>query len=258
MQSPYGNSFDTPRFDWVRFFTRHIGLLIFLILAFGGMIAVYWFFSPADNEVTALTAVSNPNSTFSAPFYKPVPSRPVLQRLAQSPGPIRIGIIAGHMESDSGAVCADGLTEAEINANIAQMVATRLQGRGIQTDILAEFDARLDGYSATAVISIHADSCEFINNIATGYKIAGSSFTDSSHLSICLEQSYANATQLPYHANTITPHMTDYHAFRKIASGTPAVILETGFMNLDRELLTTNADQPADGITAGVLCFLED
>lgn len=258
MQSPYGNSLDGSRFDWVGFIIRHIPLLLFLIIAFGGMIAVYWFFSPANNDVAALTAVSGSGGTLTAAIHKPVPSRPVLQRFPQSPGPVRVAIIVGHMDSDSGAVCDDGLTEAEINANIAEMVAEKLRGRGIQTDLLAEFDPRLDGYSGTAVISLHADSCEYINDTATGFKIAGSAFTDSSGLSICVEQAYASATQLPYHANTITPHMTDYHAFRKIALGTPAIILETGFMNLDRTLLTTNAEIPANGIATGILCFLND
>jgi N-acetylmuramoyl-L-alanine amidase len=51
--------------------------------------------------------------------YKEIPSRPVQQRLAQSPGPLRVGIIAGHAGFDSGAVCDDGLTEVEVNATIA-------------------------------------------------------------------------------------------------------------------------------------------
>ncbi|MEM7113255.1 MAG: N-acetylmuramoyl-L-alanine amidase [Chloroflexota bacterium] len=258
MQSPYGNSLDGSRFDWVGFLIRHIPLLLFLVVAFGGMVAVYWFFSPPDNDVAALTAVSSSNTRLSAAIHKPIPSRPVIQRLVQSPGPVRVALIVGHKDSDSGAVCEDGLTELEINANIAQMVADRLNGRGVQVELLAEFDPRLDSYSGTAVVSLHADSCEYINEEATGFKIAGSAFTDSSGLSICVEQAYADATKLPYHANTITPHMTDYHAFRKIAPGTPAIILETGFMNQDRNILTIEAEKPANGIATGILCFLND
>jgi N-acetylmuramoyl-L-alanine amidase len=51
--------------------------------------------------------------------------------------------------------------------------------------------------------------------------------------------------------------MTDYHAFRLIAPGTPAIILETGFMNLDRELLTTRHEVAVGGIVNGIACFLE-
>lgn len=196
------------------------------------------------------------SSGLSAPFYKTAPPKPVSQRLEQSPGPIRIAIISGHRNYDSGAVCEDGLTEAQVNLDIAEKVAENLRVRGIRTFILDEFDDRLNGFSGTAVISLHADSCNVINEFATGYKIAGSAFTDSSLLSTCMEISYAEATQLPYHANTITADMLDYHAFYDIAVGTPAIILETGFMNLDRELLTDNSDIPANAITDGILCYL--
>ena len=166
------------------------------------------------------------------------------------------GIIAGHKDNDSGSVCDDGLTEASINATIALKVAENLQKRGITIEILSEFDPRLQNYHATALVSIHADSCTYYNELATGFKIAGSSYTDSQALSICVEQAYREETQLPYHMNTITEHMTDYHAFREIGPSTPAIIIETGFMNLDREMLTTGADIPADGVTNGILCFL--
>lgn len=233
---------------------RNISILLFLALATAGMIAVYWFFSPPQ-ESSAQAVASG--GTLSAPIYKAVPAKPVLQRLPQSPGPIRIGIISGHMGSDSGAVCGDGLTEAQVNENIANIVAATLRDRGVPTDILAEFDNRLPSYGATAVISIHADSCDYINELATGFKIAGSSYTDSSALSICMEQAYQTATQLTYNANTITPHMTDYHAFRALPRGVPAIILEVGFLNLDRAVLTENAHVAAEGVTNGILCYLQ-
>jgi N-acetylmuramoyl-L-alanine amidase len=71
-----------------------------------------------------------------------------------------------------------------------------------------------------------------------------------------MEESYRTGTNLPYHAQTLTHDMTDYHAFREIVYGTPALIIETGFMNLDRELLTTYADVPARAITEGILCYI--
>ncbi|MDX1616030.1 MAG: N-acetylmuramoyl-L-alanine amidase, partial [Candidatus Promineifilaceae bacterium] len=179
------------------------------------------------------------------------------QRVAQSPRPTLIGIIAGHRGFDSGAACEDGLTEVQINDSVAERVAAELRETGYATETLDEFDARLDGYSATALVSIHADSCDFINDLATGYKISGSSFTDSSTLSICLEQTYGEATGLPYHPNSITAHMANYHAFRKISPGTPAVIIEIGFLNLDRESLTSGSESVVDGLTAGIVCFLE-
>ncbi|MCP5098178.1 MAG: N-acetylmuramoyl-L-alanine amidase [Chloroflexi bacterium] len=240
---------------WLRLIGRNIPIVIFLILATAGMIIVYWFFSPVvDNDAEAIAAGTG---ALSAPIYKALPDKPVLQRLAQSPGPIRIGLISGHKESDSGAVCADGLTEAELNLALVEKIAATLRAEGVHTDILDEFDSRLGRYGATAVISVHADSCDYINDLATGYKIAGSSLTDSTSLSTCVEQTYQAHTQLPYHANTITRHMTDYHVFRTLPVGVPAIIIEVGFMNLDRELLTTQSDIPALGITNGILCYLD-
>jgi N-acetylmuramoyl-L-alanine amidase len=50
--------------------------------------------------------------------------------------------------------------------------------------------------------------------------------------------------------------MTLYHAFDEIGEMTPAVIIETGFLNLDRELLTHHPELVAQGITDGILCYL--
>ena len=98
---------------------------------------------------------------------------------------------------------------------------------------------------------------EFFADTTTGFKVAGTSRTERAvELVSCMEEAYQASTGLGIHANTITTHMTNYHAFRKIAADTPAIILETGFMNLDRELLTTRSDVPAQGVADGILCFL--
>src|SRR5690606_9902451 len=96
----------------------------------------------------------------------------------------------------------------------------------------------------------------YVNDAATGFKISPSPLADSAALFDCLHDEYATATGLPFHANTITPDMADYHAFRDIRIGLPAAIIEVGFMNLDREILTTGATAPAEGIASGILCFL--
>lgn len=240
----------------MRFIRRNLSLLAFLAISVAAMLGAYFYFSPASG-VAEVVAAGSSMGALSAPFAKPVPPRPVLQRLTQSPGPIRIGVISGHKGNDSGAVCADGLTEAEVNENIAVRVISALQTRGIAADLLTEFDPRLEGYVATALVSIHADSCDYINDLATGFKIAGSGYTDSSALSICVEEAYRQATQLSYHANTITLDMTDYQAFRRISAGVPAIIIEVGFMNLDRPMLTEQPDRVAGGITDGLWCYLE-
>src|SRR5258707_2587061 len=90
---------------------------------------------------------------------------------------LRIGIVAGHSGNDSGAVCYDGngnvtLTEADVNLKIAAIVQQQLTQKGFQVDLLREFDTRLNGYRALAIVSIHNDSCEYINDQATGFKVA--------------------------------------------------------------------------------------
>lgn len=247
-----------PQFSWLHWLLANVRLILFLLVAFTGMIAVYWFFSP--EEATADLVAVTAEGSLSAPFYKPVPAKPVMQRLSQSAGPLRIGIISGHKGNDSGAVCEDNgrvtLTEAEVVANIADQVAVQLQTQGIPVDILDEFDGRFPNYNATAVVSIHADSCVYYHDQLTGFKVAGSSLTDSEALKLCMDQEYGRVTELPYHPNTITEHMIDYHAFRELPVGLPAIIIEVGFMNLDREILTTNSHLPAAGIYSGIQCYL--
>ena len=60
----------------------------------------------------------------------------------------RIGIISGHrglsrnnIGNDPGAVCEDGLEEADINFEVARRVVDNLRARNYTVDLLDEFDA---------------------------------------------------------------------------------------------------------------------
>lgn len=190
--------------------------------------------------------------------------RPVQGAPLISQPQIRIGIVAGHSGNDSGAVCVDGngqvtLTEADINLEIAAIVQQQLTQKGYQVDLLREFDTRLNGYRALAIISIHNDSCEYINDEATGFKVAAALNTNdinrANRLTACLVDRYHAATGLPFHAGSITADMREYHAFREIDPSTVAAIIETGFLNLDREILTKHTEQVAAGVVDGILCF---
>jgi N-acetylmuramoyl-L-alanine amidase len=180
---------------------------------------------------------------------------------------LRIGIVAGHSGNDSGAICTDAtgkvtLTEAEVNLNIATLVQKKLVDRGFQVDLLNEFDTRLNGYRAVAVMSIHNDSCDYINDEATGFKVAAALNTRdvnrANRLLACMVDRYHAATGLKFHPGSITPDMTGYHAFSEIDPNTIAGIIETGFLNLDRDILTQHADQVADGVVSGLLCFINN
>jgi len=170
-----------------------------------------------------------------------------------------VGLVAGHWQSDSGAVCPDGLQEVEINLAVARRVAQILKEQGYRVEVLPEFSPKLDGYRAALFLSIHADSC--IDTVS-GFKVArlsNSSVPDlEDRLVTCLYDAYSTATGLEPHYDSITDDMRQYHALRQIAPETPGAIIECGFMGSDRYLLTQEQDRVAVGIANGLLAFLRD
>ncbi|MFO7696426.1 MAG: N-acetylmuramoyl-L-alanine amidase [Anaerolineae bacterium] len=169
-----------------------------------------------------------------------------------------VGLLAGHWQNDSGAVCDDGLTEAEINLAVARAVADALRQEGIDVQILPEFDSRLNGFRAKAFVAIHADSCVALS----GFKLARMTHSDDpdaeDRLVQTLYRTYADATGLRPHEDTITEDMRQYHALRRISPGTPGAIIEIGFMGGDRHLLTQQQDRVARGIADGIMAFLDE
>lgn len=174
----------------------------------------------------------------------------------------KVGIVVGHLGHDSGAVCANGLTELEINSNVATYLQQKLLDAGFEVELLDEFDARLKNYEAGLLLSIHSDSCDYINDSATGFKVAAAfsqkGDQSSSRLVQCLSDRYANITGLRYHYQSVTTDMTSYHAFDEISPYTTAGIIELGFMNLDQQILTTKPDLLAEGIAEGISCYMNN
>ncbi len=225
---------------------------------------------------TAWTPASLSPGEFVEQLLEAASARPVALEPTAPAGEIvpaqsglRIGIVAGHSGAnpnsgyvDPGAVCEDGLTELEVNQSIANLVVRSLQAAGYNAELLEEWDPRLTGYRAVALVSIHADSCLAINNDATGYKVSAALDTAvpdrAQRLRSCLADRYGQATELRFHPNTITRDMTEYHTFYEINSDTPAVIIETGFLYLDREFLTRQPERAARGIAEGLLCYINN
>jgi N-acetylmuramoyl-L-alanine amidase len=174
----------------------------------------------------------------------------------------RIGIVSGHRgpQNDPGAVCPDGLTEAEINFNVASAVVRKLRSMGFTSDLLDEFDARLDNYQAAAMVSIHANTCKDFGERVSGYIVAKAAARPEGGLDTllaeCVAEHYGKAVPIERRFS-LTRDMTDYHSFREINPLTPAAIIELGFMKDDREILTTKTEQMAQGIVDGLLCFLQ-
>jgi N-acetylmuramoyl-L-alanine amidase len=192
-----------------------------------------------------------PIETLAAPTLEPESTVP------------RVGIVAGHWGHDTGAVCDDGLQEVAVNLAVAVKVVKILEGLGYEVDLLEEFDVRLHGYSADALISIHADSCEPFpdaNPPLSGFKVA--SVEDSwvpeaeRELVDCLVDHYAQRTGMFYHADTVTFDMRHYHTFYEVDGFTPAAIIETGFMYADRHIVAGQPELVAQAIAEGIVCFL--
>ncbi len=231
-------------------------LQVIIIVAFV-LATLYTASTPVDLLPQSL--IANISRTFTGQL--PSATGEVYPTATPRPLP-RIGIVSGHWGNDSGAVCANGTTEQEVNLDIATRVKEGLVGQGYQVDLLREFDSRLNGYQAMVLVSIHADSCDYINDQATGFKVAAAMSSQypekAARLTTCLRTRYAQVTGLPFHAGSITSDMTSYHAYSEIDSNTTAAIIETGFLNLDYQILTKHPDLIASGITKGILCFVRN
>ena len=246
--------------------TLTIGL--FVVVALLGVTLVTWLRSDpkadtslpttvADNP--ALTVEPSPTPLASATPQPTATNEPVPTATA-IPRPPKVGIVAGHWQSDSGAICDDGLQEVSINTDIAAQVVAILQGEGYNAELLPEFSDKLPGYKADAFVSIHSDACNVPE--ASGFKVArvsGSAIPEvEDRLVACLIQEYGRTTGLSFHENSITYDMTVYHAFSEIDPQTPGVIIELGFMGADRQILTEGAHTVALGVTRGIECFLKN
>jgi N-acetylmuramoyl-L-alanine amidase len=190
-------------------------------------------------------------------------STPSTSQNLQLPEPAQaeyhVGIVAGHWQDGSGAVCPDGLREVDINLQFASLVASELRHRGYTVEVLPEFHARLDGYRADALVVLHAGNCDQANT--SGFKaatLAGSQLLDESERLVnCLVQAYSDVTSLAYQQGVISRDMSTYHTFQEIAATTPGVVMELGEMASDREVLTANNQVAAEGIVQGIACFVE-
>jgi N-acetylmuramoyl-L-alanine amidase len=169
-----------------------------------------------------------------------------------------VGIVAGHWGNDTGAICEGWLREVDVNLAVAQRVVAALEAAGYPTDLLEEFDPRLEGYRARALVSIHADACLYPE--ASGFKVARVEESAIPHvedrLVACLVSRYGARTGLSFHEGSITPDMTQYHTFYEIDPSTPGAIIEIGFLLADRDILLHRQELVAQGIVEGILCFL--
>lgn len=207
----------------------------------------------------------------SGSFAVPLPQSPVWN----PPGQKRVGIQAGHWQTHdvpfelrrlSPGTSGGGWAEWEVNLLIARRAAAFLEEAGVEVDILSTtIPVR---YRAHAFVSVHADGD--LAGAYRGYKAARPGFSsipeaDNEFVSI-MYQEYGAATGLPRDSDAhISRRMVFYYAFNTrryqnaIDLGTPALIIETGFLThpTDRAFLTGRPELAGRGIANGVLRFLE-
>ncbi len=240
---------------WAVGWVARVLVLLSLLMMFTVPTGLFPIISMASEDGAPI--VLHPGAAI-IPLSGPSPT-PTVAPVVVIPHTPHIGIVAGHWGHDSGAICPDGLQEVTINLDIARRLEALLAQRGWTIDLLQEFDPRLIGYQADALLSIHADSCTVPGK--TGFKAvrAAASYIPSTEDRFldCVVREYALGTDLSFDSNTITFDMTHYHAFYEINRMTPALIIEIGFMLDDRDLLTNRADIVARSLFNGLVCFVE-
>jgi N-acetylmuramoyl-L-alanine amidase len=205
--------------------------------------------------------------------HTPTPAETTPQ-LSVGAGAKRVGIQAGHWKSaelpdelarlrTSTGTAGGGVPEWQLNLDVARRVATLLEAKGISVDIIPSTVPA--GYAADAFVALHADGDR--TGRLSGYKLAhgrwsGDPASDKALLD-AIAAEYEAATRLAWD-NHVSRNMTGYYSFSNrrfqhaVAAGTPAVILEMGFMTnrSDLRLLLQDTDTVARGIADGILRFL--
>lgn len=205
------------------------------------------------------TPTPEPPTATPEPTFTPAPPTPTF-----TPTPPLVAIIVGHRNNDSGAICEgneyEGLQEVQVTTAVTEELVPRLEEAGYSVMTLDEFDQRLYGLQASALVSIHVDSCVTFEG-TTGFKVArslNSAIPDIEDRFVqCMDEEYQQVTGLEIHTGSITHNMTNYHAFSKVDLNTPGIIIEVGFLFYDHDLLVDEPDRVAVGLRNGISCFLD-
>ncbi|MBI2756883.1 MAG: N-acetylmuramoyl-L-alanine amidase [Chloroflexi bacterium] len=241
--------------------------------------------SPEDRRVYRIPSEA---PCVSSPVQLPAPGQPFPESIRSSfrdplplatrwnpPGPVRVGLQAGHWLTDQvppelsrlqGGSSGGGYQEWEVNLQIARYAASLLEEQGIIVDVLPTTVP--ERYRAQVFVSIHADG-DTAGQLS-GFKVARPGFSSlpevDDRLVESLNSSYGRATGLARDDEHISVRMRYYYAFNSrrycsaVAPGVPQAIIEAGFLtsSADRRLLIGTPAVAARGIADGILAFLAD
>ena len=214
--------------------------------------------------MATLLTLWNPHGLFKNPSmvsFLPTPINPD-QNGSGLPASVHVGIQIGHYKHDEGNTCPDGIKEVDVDYVIASKVQALLATTGVNVDMLDEYDLKLLNYKSDVLVSIHTGSCTDASAAVSGFKIANQlrneSLDNTNNLAACLGDAYHQNTGLAFGYEIITDDNPLSHTFIDINPQTPAVLIETGSLAVDREIIINNSDRAANGITAGILCYLKN
>jgi len=204
----------------------------------------------------------NPHSFFSIQNSIPqLPTPANASSSSSSASRIRIGIQVGHYDHNEGFTCPDGIKEVDVDYVIANKISLLLGASQINAEVLNEYDLNLINYKADALISIHTRSCTDPNAAASGFtlgtSISAKETEKTNLLAACVAEQYAKNTGLAFSYQVIPDDQVNSHTFLDINPQTPAVQIEAGSLAVDRGILLEGSDRAANGITAGILCYLK-
>jgi N-acetylmuramoyl-L-alanine amidase len=225
---------------------------------------------PASSAAPGLAPATPPSvrPTATPVLYTRI-AKPVLPA-----GPRRVGIQAGHWQTEKAppelwrlltqtGTAWGGVSEVEINLDIAGRVKRILEGQGLVVDVLPTTIP--PGYVADAFVALHGDGDGTGDN--SGFKMAFSARRTPHEAALMesIKTHYAAATGLAFDFSRVSRAMVNYYGMswqrNKYATAphTPSVILEMGYVSNDgdRELMTEKADVVAGGIADGILRFLD-
>lgn len=198
---------------------------------------------------------------------------PLVRRVANSlAGAPRVGVQVGHLDADeqpeelaslraSTGGHWDGVDEVDVNLEVASRLATLLERRGIEVDLLPATVP--PGYQADLLLSLHVDAND--DEYRRGYKSAHFRPARNVHeplLKLLVDRAML-ATGLPDDDRNVTGNMLEYYGFNQrryrhaVHRTTPALLVELGYLSSRRDMeLLEDPELFAVALGSGVLDYL--
>lgn len=240
----------------------------FILLAFGFLISKLSQTQPSEIASGAPPYDAGPGNISEDDDFS------WIQDWKRPDGPPKVALQVGHWKNDevpdelhrlrgNTGASGGGLSEWEVNYEIAEITKQILEEQGITVELLpATVPLR---YWADVFVSIHADGHTDLSK--TGFKAAAPRrdyMGKADDLVNSIRTAYEDSTGMAWDEETITRNMRGYYAFRwwsyehAVHPMTTAAILETGFLTsaADRDIIVENPRLSAEGLANGIINYL--